>query len=150
MSVKKRAKSRATTKEETREALIDAGLALFGKEGLDGPSLDAICERAGYTRGAFYVHFRDRDDFLIAVMDRAGASFLDAVFATAGNRAGLAVTVRRFVIALESGDYPLTKKGGVSQRPPIAFLSTRVKVAPWSVLFHKPWSQTTTKTSPEA
>src|SRR5580765_489599 len=75
-------KSRETAKQETREALIRAGMDLFGEQGLDTPSLDAICERAGFTRGAFYVHFRDRDDFLEAVMQETGASFLDAVLGT--------------------------------------------------------------------
>ena len=44
---RKPAESRAEVKEQTREALIDAAAALFGREGLDGPSLDAICARAG-------------------------------------------------------------------------------------------------------
>ncbi|MEO6576865.1 MAG: TetR/AcrR family transcriptional regulator [Polyangiaceae bacterium] len=113
MGVTKQPKSRALAKEETRDALVAAGIALFGEEGLDGPSLDAICERAGYTRGAFYVHFADRDDFLIAVMQRAGAVFLDAVIAGARGTGGLAVTVRRFVASMASGDYPLTRKRGV-------------------------------------
>ena len=53
---------RRETKQETREALISAALAEFAEHGFDAPSLDAICARAGYTRGAFYVHFRDRSD----------------------------------------------------------------------------------------
>jgi AcrR family transcriptional regulator len=100
--------TRAETKQRTRDALIHAGTRLFAEQGLDGPSLDAICERAGYTRGAFYVHFRDRDDFLMAVMDRVGGEFLDAVIGS-----GLGVTVQRFVAAIGSGFYPLTRRGGV-------------------------------------
>jgi TetR/AcrR family transcriptional repressor of nem operon len=92
----------------TREALIDAGLAAFGAQGLDA-SLDGICDRAGFTRGAFYVHFRDRDDFLVAVMDRAGGEFLAALF----EGGSLPATVERFVEAIASGAYPLTRKGGV-------------------------------------
>jgi TetR/AcrR family transcriptional regulator, transcriptional repressor for nem operon len=99
---------REDAKQKSREALIEAGLALIAKDGLDGPSLDAICARAGYTRGAFYIHFEDRDDFLIAVMDRAGGQLLDAVIGV-----GLATTVQRFVAALASGLYPLTRRGGV-------------------------------------
>jgi AcrR family transcriptional regulator len=104
------ARTRQEAKEESREALIAAGMELFGAEGLDGPSLDAICARAGYTRGAFYVHFRDRDDFLQAVMERVGVSFLDALFADANDLAG---AMARFVEAMVSGAYPLTAPGGV-------------------------------------
>ncbi len=102
----------------TRAALVDAGIALFGEEGLDAPSLDAICERAGFTRGAFYVHFRDRDEFLQAVMERLGGQFLDAVLVDgddAGAKVGtaLARTVARFVGAVVAGEYPLMREGGV-------------------------------------
>ena len=92
----------------TREALIGAGITAFAAEGLDA-SLDGICERAGYTRGAFYVHFRDRDDFLVAVMDRVGELFLSALFQSGT----LPATVERFVAAIASGEYPLTPAGGV-------------------------------------
>jgi TetR/AcrR family transcriptional regulator, transcriptional repressor for nem operon len=54
----------------TREALVAAATAEMAEKGLDGASLDAICARAGFTRGAFYVHFRDRDDLLVAVVER--------------------------------------------------------------------------------
>lgn len=100
---------------ETREKLIAAGAELFAKEGLDGPSLDAICDRAGFTRGAFYVHFRDRDDFLVAVMERVGLPFLDAVLGDADGRGEtptLETVVARFLGAVVSGRYPLTSKDG--------------------------------------
>lgn len=70
---------REAAKRETREALLDAGLAIFAKEGLDAPSLDAICARAGLTRGAFYVHFDTREDFIVAAMRKATQGFLDTV-----------------------------------------------------------------------
>lgn len=58
-------------KLETRELLVDTGLREFAEHGLDAPSIRGICARAGLTRGAFYVHFEDRDEFLVAVLDRA-------------------------------------------------------------------------------
>jgi AcrR family transcriptional regulator len=110
--------NREETKLRTRAALVDAGIALFGEQGLDAPSLDAICERAGFTRGAFYVHFRDRDEFLEAVMERLGAQFLDAVLVDEDEQKGkpgtaLTRTVSRFVGAVAAGEYPLMRDGGV-------------------------------------
>jgi TetR/AcrR family transcriptional regulator, transcriptional repressor for nem operon len=84
-------------KRETREALLDAGLAEFAAHGLDVPSLDAICARAGYTRGAFYVHFRDRDDFLVGVAERVLGRFVDAVIATGDQTHDLERSVGRFL-----------------------------------------------------
>src|SRR5688572_8533736 len=73
---------RRETKQETREALIRAALAAFAEHGFDAPSLDAICARAGYTRGAFYVHFRDRSDLMVAVIEHAMTVFMDTIIAT--------------------------------------------------------------------
>ena len=111
--------SREEAKRETRKALIQAGLAEFGERGLDVPSLDAICARAGFTRGAFYVHVRDRDEFIVAVMEEVLGAFLDATIAVEAGAGGLEQTVRRYVAALGAwlrGDAPLL--GGIAPRAP--------------------------------
>lgn len=107
----KRTKRTSGSKDATRNALIASGMALFGKQGIDGPSLDDICANAGLTRGAFYVHFEDRDDFLVAVMDRVGASILEELFVP--GEGGLAATAMRFVESSATGSYPLMPKGGI-------------------------------------
>lgn len=78
-----------------------AALVEFAEHGLDAPSLDAICARAGYTRGAFYVHFRDRGDLLIAVVEHALTLFMDTVIAT-GDEGGhdLEHTIDRYAAAV--------------------------------------------------
>ena len=96
-------------KARTRAALIAAGLELFAQHGLDGPSLDAICEHAGFTRGAFYVHFRDRDDFLVAVMETVGLEVLDALLGSGG--VDLQGMMERFVGAVRGAAYPLMGRG---------------------------------------
>jgi AcrR family transcriptional regulator len=104
---------RAESKQVTRDALIVAALAEFAEHGLDAPSLDAICARAGYTRGAFYVHFRDRADLLVAVVEHAMTAFMDAVIATGGEGHDLERTIDRFAAAVaasmaggKAGDRP--------------------------------------------
>ncbi len=111
MARKSTSRTRAETKQETREALVSAAMRLFAERGFDAPSLDDICERAGYTRGAFYVHFRDRDDLVTAVMQKVGRTFLDALLGA--EDADLATIAQRFVAALASGAYPLTRRGGI-------------------------------------
>jgi TetR/AcrR family transcriptional regulator, transcriptional repressor for nem operon len=112
----RQAETRDDAKQHTRAALVNAALELFAEQGLDVPSLDAICDRAGFTRGAFYVHFKTREDILVAVMDQVGESFLAGVFAqmpdlTGGGRR-LHHAVKRFVDAVASGAYPLMATGG--------------------------------------
>jgi AcrR family transcriptional regulator len=93
-------KSRKVAMAETRQALILAGLAEFAEHGLDAPSLDKICARAGFTRGAFYVHFKDREDFIVAVMEWRLGAFFDAIIGTGDTEMGLEPTVHRFVEAV--------------------------------------------------
>lgn len=114
------AATRDDAKQQTRAALVSAALELFAEQGLDVPSLDAICDRAGYTRGAFYVHFKTREDILVAVMDQVGEAFLASVFEELSGEGGAATpktgrlhhAVRRFVDAVASGAYPLMATTG--------------------------------------
>jgi AcrR family transcriptional regulator len=109
----KRRIPRDETKQRTRETLLAAALELFAEHGLDGPSLDAICERAGFTRGAFYVHFADREELLVAVMNQVGEACIASIFAglagspPARNESALRTAAMRFVDAVKSGTYPL-------------------------------------------
>ena len=112
-ATRRRRRTRAEAREQSRIALLRAGIELIARDGIDGPSLDAICARAGYTRGAFYGHFADRDDFLVAVMDEVGRRFLDAVLSAAAGAQDLTSVAGRFLTALARGDYPLAGKRGV-------------------------------------
>ena len=89
-----------TTREEakaaTREALIQAGLVLFEQHGVEGPSLDAICEEAGRTRGAFYVHFSDREEFMVAVMSSILAGYVATIVQSPNPGTDLTRTIERF------------------------------------------------------
>lgn len=99
--------------ERTRETLIAAAAELFREQGLDAPSLDAICERAGYTRGAFYVHFASREDLVAAVVEKATSDFLDAIVAEGAG--DLRSIVSAFVRALEEGRFPISQRMRISQ-----------------------------------
>ncbi len=89
------------TKPATREALIAAAAAEFAEQGLDA-SLDAVCARAGFTRGAFYVHFRDRDDLLVAVIERVLSRFRDALLPD--RNPDLATTIQQYVALVITGE----------------------------------------------
>jgi AcrR family transcriptional regulator len=57
-------------KQRTRETLLDAAAVVFAKRGFQGASLDEIAETAGYTRGAIYKHFADKEELLHEVCKR--------------------------------------------------------------------------------
>ena len=95
--------SRDETKRETREALITAAREELAENGLETASLDAICARAGYTRGAFYVHFKDREELIVAVVDRILTTFFDRVIAGEGAAEDLDRTVAQYVAMVVAG-----------------------------------------------
>lgn len=106
-------RSRAETKEATRQALLAAGLAELVEHGLDVPSLDAICARAGYTRGAFYVHFKDREDFFVAVMDWALTGITAAVVGVNGET-DLGSAIARFSRYMTHREWPVVGKYAIA------------------------------------
>ena len=93
--------SREEAKHATRAALIAAGLAEFQGRGLDA-SLDSICERAGLTRGAFYVHFADRDAFIVAVMEHVLGGFVTALAMLTAQPGGVARMIAMYFEAVRS------------------------------------------------
>jgi AcrR family transcriptional regulator len=56
--------------EPTRERLIDAAVRLLSRPGGGQASIESIAAEAGLTKGAFYHHFADRDEFVRAVARR--------------------------------------------------------------------------------
>jgi AcrR family transcriptional regulator len=55
--------------ERTRAALVQSARHVFAVRGFEGASLDEIADGAGYTRGAIYKHFSNKEDLLFAVID---------------------------------------------------------------------------------
>ncbi len=67
------------SRENTRARLLDAAAQVFAEVGLDGASVEAVCERAGFTRGAFYSNFESKDELFLDLAARVGEIRLTAV-----------------------------------------------------------------------
>ena len=111
--------TREATKRETRRALIEAALGEFAEKGFDAPSLDAICARAGYTRGAFYVHFSNRDELVTAAMEQAIGAFVDGVMATDATDGEIESTIARFAAFVRFDIDASSEREGASSGPSI-------------------------------
>ena len=66
---RKRRLTREEAKAETRRALLDAAAAVFAEHGFHGASIDTVAEAAGYTKGAVYSHFSNKDELYLALLD---------------------------------------------------------------------------------
>ena len=67
------ARPASARREATRARLLDGARQVIADQGVHGASVEAICEAAGFTRGAFYSNFASRDDLVLAIIadDRA-------------------------------------------------------------------------------
>src|SRR5580698_7346888 len=63
--------------ERTRAALIASARHVFATRGFEGASLDEIADAAGYTRGAIYRHFANKEDLFFAVSEAVNTDVLD-------------------------------------------------------------------------
>lgn len=71
------AASRRQNQERTRSSLLRAASKLFCHHGLDGASIDDVAEEAGYTKGAFYANFRNKEELFLVMLDEKFASELE-------------------------------------------------------------------------
>lgn len=57
-------------REETYERLIQVGMSILCERGYSSTTIDDITKAAGYTKGAFYVHFKNKEDFFFHLLDQ--------------------------------------------------------------------------------
>ena len=70
---------RSARREATRQRILDAARVVFAEKGVFGASIEDICEQAGFTRGAVYSNFADKDDILREVIEREHQALLDHI-----------------------------------------------------------------------
>ena len=55
--------------EETRTKIISSAIKLFSIRGFNAASVDDICADAGISKGAFYHHFKSKQELFLALLD---------------------------------------------------------------------------------
>lgn len=79
--------TRAEKNALTRRKLLDAAREVFVERGFHGASLDAVAERAGFTKGAVYSRFASKADLFLALLEERIDQSLAAIRAMAGSGA---------------------------------------------------------------
>lgn len=67
---------------ETRKRLLTAAYEVFAEEGFGRASVERVCDRAGFTRGAFYSNFTSLDELFLAMWEQRSAAMIADVRAT--------------------------------------------------------------------
>jgi AcrR family transcriptional regulator len=63
----------------TRSHLLAAAEGVFIEKGFHAASVDAVASAAGFTKGAVYANFKDKEDLFIALTEERWARHMDAV-----------------------------------------------------------------------
>lgn len=84
----------------TRAALLQAALETFAEQGFHASSIEQICERAGYTRGAFYSNFSSKEELFLALFDAHSERIVSRIAELIDSIAAEEFTLQGFVDAL--------------------------------------------------
>ena len=66
----------------TRERITEAAMRLFVEEGFENTSMRRIADAVGYTPGALYAYFEDKDEILYALLEAGFARLREAMHHT--------------------------------------------------------------------
>lgn len=77
--------TQAETREQTRGLLLAAAARVFAQRGFAGASLEEIAELAGYTTGALYYHFANKDQLFLELLRTGSSQHIAELAAAAPN-----------------------------------------------------------------
>ncbi|WP_407551271.1 TetR family transcriptional regulator [Streptomyces sp. Pv4-95] len=95
MSPERKRLTREESRQQTRERLLTAAAELFVERGVNGTSVEQIAERAGYTRGAFYGNFEDKNALVAELLQHRTRRELEEVRALTEGAASFADALDR-------------------------------------------------------
>ena len=102
--------SKPATRPDARTKLLDAALSVVRAKGYSATTVDALCKEAGVTKGAFFHHFRSKDELAIAAAeywsDMTGTLFADAPYHELADPLDRILAYLAFRKALLQGDVP--------------------------------------------
>ncbi len=108
------------SRDDRREAILDAAGEVFGAKGFDATRMDDVAGAAGIAKGLLYKHFASKDALFEALIDRQGRVYVTELRRLLGTtdvaaspleatRQGLALWLRQF--SGDPGTFQLTDPG---------------------------------------
>lgn len=76
---KPRRLTRAESRERTRRQLLDAAAEVFARRGYAAASVEEVAESAGFSVGAVYSNFANKDELFAALMTDRAVNHMDEV-----------------------------------------------------------------------
>jgi AcrR family transcriptional regulator len=71
--------TRQQKQAKTRSSLMSSAAKVFCRKGLQRASIDEVAEDAGYTKGAFYANFKNKEELFLAMLDERFAERIEEI-----------------------------------------------------------------------
>jgi AcrR family transcriptional regulator len=71
--------SRKEKQAHTRSCLMSSAAKVFARRGLQQASIDEVAEDAGFTKGAFYANFKNKEELFLAMLDERFAQRIEEI-----------------------------------------------------------------------
>src|SRR5947207_890533 len=84
-------------KQATRQRIVEAAGRRFKQDGIDGTGVATVMADAGLTNGAFYAHFKSKEDLVANVLADQLRTQRQSFDAEPADRAGLDAFVRSYL-----------------------------------------------------
>jgi TetR/AcrR family transcriptional regulator, transcriptional repressor for nem operon len=84
-------------KQATRQRIVEAAARRFKQDGIDGAGVAVVMSDAGLTNGAFYAHFKSKEDLVANVLADQLRAQRHSFDAQGSDRAGLEVFIRAYL-----------------------------------------------------
>jgi len=88
--------------EATRRALLQSARRVFARDGFEASRIEDVAAAMGHTRGAFYAHFRTKEDLFFALLEQEAQRRVDRIHKVIGREstpAARRAAVREFFVS---------------------------------------------------
>ena len=79
LTPKRQRLTRDEKKKQTRQRLIEAAAELFAVKGYEGTAVEELAQHAGYSRGAFYSNFANKQELMKAIINQGFDSDIEEI-----------------------------------------------------------------------
>jgi AcrR family transcriptional regulator len=88
--------TRKQSQAQTRACLMRSAARVFARRGLQQASIDEVAEDAGFTKGAFYANFKNKEELFLAMLDERFAKRIEDIEAVISGEGSKAEKARRY------------------------------------------------------
>jgi AcrR family transcriptional regulator len=88
--------TRKQSQAQTRACLMRSAARVFARRGLQQASIDEVAEDAGFTKGAFYANFKNKEELFLAMLDERFAKRIEEIEGVILGEGSTAEKARRY------------------------------------------------------